>query len=76
MLQKTKHTEKFVHIDCICLKAPRWEVIRINNEMSEEIIANELAKPIEYQNPHLIDYHRQAIRKRKNELKNYRHIFN
>lgn len=75
MQTKTKHTEKFVHISD-SMKAPRWEVIRVNDEISTEIMAKEKAKPIEYQNPHLIAHHRLAIYKRKQELKRFNHLFN
>lgn len=73
---KVKHTEKFVNIDCLCLKAPRWNVILVNNEFSHEQIAKEKAKPVEYQNPHLIAHHRQAIYKRNQELKRFNYLFN
>ena len=72
---KVKHSEKFVHISNL-LKAPRWEVIRVNDEISAEIMAKEKAKPIEYQNPHLIAHHRLAIYKRKQEMKSFNHLFN
>jgi len=69
MQTKTKHSEKFVNYNDMNLKAPRWEVIRVNNEFSHEQMAKEKAKPVEYQNPNLIAHHRQAIHKRKQELK-------
>ncbi len=60
----------------LCIKAPRWDVIIINNIWSQEKIDLEKAKPIEYQNQYLIDYHVKAIRKRKQELRQYDDIFN
>lgn len=71
MVTKVKHTDKFVHYNDINLKAPRWNVILVNNEFSQEQIAKEKAKPVEYQNPNLIAHHRQAIFKRNQELKRF-----
>ena len=76
MSAKTKHTEKFVDITCLCLKAPRWNVIIVNNQMDQERLDKEKAKPLEYQNPHLISYLMKSIYKRKQELKSYNSKFN
>lgn len=72
---KVKHTAKFVNID-FALKYPKWQILIYNSNDSIEVIAKEKAKPAEYQNPHLIAYHRALAFKRKQELKRFNHLFN
>lgn len=75
-ITKTMHREKFVDMP-LSLKAPRWAVIRLANEHDQEQMEKEKAKPVEYQNPYKIRYHRAAIWKRNKELvSQYRHILN